>query len=576
MSALDNIEVTDINDHSWQLEKVVGEDGTGTCVLSRKNIEYTLPNFNVLSPDKNIRFHTIGRVSNEINLPNDVRDYWHNILSERPLTDNEVNVFFDEIRDAPANRAGSIQNEILMGQSSISSLVPPTKKYYQRLVGQYEGSISITEYANSSGKKMAQELTSWNSYDGFLFSLFMSSHSSLTSEITVEQLSGSEILKAYKYIEDQGDRISQLGAIEVGFRILPLHPDIEPIIINLIKQIRGDDPKLDTSNFRLLSALIILVDGELSRLKLFLSEPPFYRRLAAYAQAALIHRQIVNSGIELKAFCEWANNHRGVQFCMQTLVDMRIEPRWEPDLVAGSQIRAEFIGRILIAAKCYENNIKDTKIADFIYSNLPEGLISPHQFPYHYLPGPLEGSEESQNILPKEISEEIEKQLNNGEVEASSFIMLVNSALIFRIRPGQVDLVTNALKQSRYKLSNIDNKAQLRMILNGLATIAAVTRSRKLTDELRILVRVYRHDTEYALSIEEAINICLVASASCSEFSEWNKTVGEWLTELAFGELAEDEGKVFYMYLECLLHSVPELWVSCGRAEAALKAYNEI
>ena len=110
--------------------------------------------------------------------------------------------------------------------------------------------------------------------------------------------------------------------------------------------------------------------------------------------------------------------------------------------------------------------------------------------------------------------------------------------------------------------------------LNGLATVAAASRGQALADELRILVRRYRRDTEYALSIEEAIRICLVASASRADLNEWRDYVGDWLTELAFGDFQGNEGKAFYSHLQCLCHAVPELWVSCGKADAALTAFN--
>jgi hypothetical protein len=95
-----------------------------------------------------------------------------------------------------------------------------------------------------------------------------------------------------------------------------------------------------------------------------------------------------------------------------------------------------------------------------------------------------------------------------------------------------------------------------------------------LADELQILVRRYRHDAEYALSIQEVIRICLIAAASRSELSEWTKFVGDWLTELAFSDLNDDESQGFHSCLNCLCHAVPELWVSCARADAALRAFN--
>ena len=136
----------------------------------------------------------------------------------------------------------------------------------------------------------------------------------------------------------------------------------------------------------------------------------------------------------------------------------------------------------------------------------------------------------------------------------------------------KAELAITALKRANYHLRNIKDKSQLVSILGGLSTVAAVARSPALADELWILVRKYRRDATYELSIQEAIKICLVAAASRSELSEWTEFVGDWLTELAFGDLKDDEAQEFYLSLNWLCHVVPELWVSCGRADAALLA----
>jgi hypothetical protein len=128
--------------------------------------------------------------------------------------------------------------------------------------------------------------------------------------------------------------------------------------------------------------------------------------------------------------------------------------------------------------------------------------------------------EEPQTTLSKEITEEIQTQLGSEEIGPSSFIALVNSALIFRVSIDQAELAAKALKLASYRLANVEDKPQLLAVLNGLATVAAVTRSSALADELRILVRIYRRDTQYALSIEEATRICVVASASRADLKD--------------------------------------------------------
>ena len=197
---------------------------------------------------------------------------------------------------------------------------------------------------------------------GFLFSLLLSSHASLTSETLVDQLEDDDLIRAFDFLDKHGDRISQLGAIEVGLRILPSRPEIEPVLRRLVGHIRDDDVDRPMSGFKLLSALFLLVDGELSRTRIFAAEPPFYRRLASLSQAALIHRQLVNTAVDFDMFSEWAFGHRTAQFYLQSLADMRMEPRWTPALATAPQMKADFFGRIMIAANTYEQNITGTAL----------------------------------------------------------------------------------------------------------------------------------------------------------------------------------------------------------------------
>ena len=362
-----------------------------------------------------------------------------------------------------------------------------------------------------------------------------------------------------------------MGAIEVGLRVLPSRPEIEQALIRLIKQIRDDDIEREMSGFKLLSALFCLVDGQLSKTRLLSVEPPFYRRLAALSQAALIHRQLTSSTVDIDQFSEWAFSKRE-GFYIQSLADMRLEPRWDPNFAMASHIRADFFGRIIIVAKKYEQNIKDSQIYDLVLTNKDGSLQTFSDSLETWLPGPLDGALNTQNTLPSEVAEVIETQLSATEVGPLSFPALVNYALLYPIGADHAELAVKALQRSDYHLRDIKDKLQLVMILDGLAKVAAVSRSPLLADELRILVRRYRHDAEYALSIEEVIRICLVAAASRSGLNEWTEFVGDWLTELAFGDLKDDEVPVFYVQLTRLCHVVPELWVSCGRADAALSA----
>jgi hypothetical protein len=574
LSDASEVGVTDTDGREWKLKNESEEKELPTLMIFHNEQHLNLSDFGVLSPDKTIRLRSMDEAFSELNLPVNARNEWHNTLSERALDDNEVDAFHNDLSDTPVYISQSILNEFTKGKSRVFSLAPPSRRYFERLVGCYDGSTSILDYAAGSGRKLFDQLSAWQPYDGFLYSLFLSSHSALTAEISVEHLGSEELIRAFTFLEESGDRISQLGAVEVGLRVLPERPEIEPIIIRLIEQIRDDEKSESISGFKLLSALFLLVDEELSRARLFSIEPPFYRRLASLSQAALIHRQLLKSSIKTDPFYNWVFDHGGEQYYLQTFADMRLEPRWHPDFASAPQMKEDFFGRIMIAASLYEKNFSDGKLRDLVLGTDPRSLQSLGEFPRPYFPGPLEGAVNNQNNLSTDFLETIKAQLGAKEVGPSSFIALVNSALIFRVDSEQAELAARALKLGSYRLEKVEDKSQLLIILNGLASVAATARSTVLADELRILVRRYRQDAQYSLSIEEAMKICLVAAASRTDLNDWREFAGDWLTELAFGNLENDEGEQLRSHLHCLFNAVPELWINCGRADAALMAHN--
>lgn len=576
LSGIEKVVVSDTHDKKWGLKNIGKEGELPKLEMHSDTQRLILPDFIGLSPDVSIRLRYLDEMISNVNLPSDTQAEWRSVLLERALEDEEMDSFYRECRNTPVEKAKSIRGKITEGNISITvpSLVPASRRYYERLIGVICGSASINEYAISGAKNLFERLSSWRPYDGFLFSLLLSSHSAITAEISVDQLESKDIVCAFESVEIHGDVISQLGAIEVGLRVLEERPEIESVLIRLIKKLRDDDANAQNSGYNLISALFILVDGEFSRTRLFTKEPPFYRRLAALSQAALIYRQIINSNVASDQLCEWALSNFGGKFYIQSLADMRIEPCWSPDFASASQIKADFLGRIVIAAGRCEKNIKQGELYDLLFGTNPDSIPSLCEFPSSYYPGPLEGIEDTPKILPVEIAKMIETQLCSEEVTAKSFIALVNSAMIFRVGTDQAELAAKTLKLGSYRLTKIESRSQLLAILQGLATVAAITRSHALADELRILTRIYRRDPQYALSTEEIMMVCLVAAASHKDPKEWGTFIGDWLTELAFSDLEGNDGEVLHSPLQWLCHVAPDLWVFCGRAEAALVAYN--
>ena len=569
----DSAKVIDAEDRLWYLKNDESKGELPKLILFSDQQRLRLPDFSVFSEDASIRIRFLEESVADMNLPHNAQAKWRGILEKRALEDDEFDTFYNDICDTPVHVERNIKGEMAAGKSSISSLVPNSLKYYQRLVGVYDGSDSIRDYAVDAGRKVFEQLTKWRSYEGFLFSLLLSSHSALTAEIKTDNLDQENLEKAFEYLEKHGDMLSRLGAFEVGLRILPDRPEVEPFLLGLMQRIRDDDAGGRGSEFKLFSSLFVLVDGELARTRILADSPPFYRRLASLAQAALIHRELVQAGIDYDKFSNWAFNNRAEKFYMQSLTDMRIESRWSPYFAAADQMQADFLGRIVIAGNVMKENLVSGELLDTILGDGDQSIIKRYGFLRPFYSGPLEGTFDNLNALPEEFARIIEGQLNSDEIDVASFLPLVNIAMIFRISSDHAELAAKAVRLGKYRLANLESKAQLVSILNGLAMVAAVSRNPALADELRILIRCYRRDSQYAITVEEALRMSLLASASRADLTEWREFAGHCLSELAFGELEGNDGEILHSHLSALFHSVPELWVSGAMADAALQAW---
>ena len=574
LSGNSDLEVIDTEGETWRLSVESEENQLPNITLANNDYQVALLPHVMLSSDREERLHSVHKLADDFNLPVTARTMWRNTVSRRPLENNEVDEFFDDFSDTPIHISRSIGDEFKNGSVSVSSLVPHSRRYYNRLVGEYGESESIRDYAAGAGRQFFARLSSWQPSAGFLFSLLLSSHSSLTSEIKVEHLEGEDLVRAYDAICGTKDRISQLGAIEVGLRVLPDRLEIQPALVRLIRQIRDDDPDGSSSGFRLLSALFILVDGELSRTRLLSTHPPFYRRLASLSHAALICRHFEDSDEAADSFCKWAVSSRAGRHYLQSLADMRLEPRWYPNYSEAAQIKANFFGRIVIAASEYEKNIRGDELYDLI---LGEGIGSIHslcEVPRVYFPGPLEGTESSLYIMPPELSEAIKSQLGAEKVSLSSFTALLNSVPTFHPEVDKAEIVDKVRALEGVLFAEIQDKSQLLYVMLGLSSLAAVTRNHALADELRILARKCRQNAQYSFSVEEDLMVNLVAAASRENLNDWREFVGNCLTELAFGDLEDRDSEILHTHLRYLCDIVPELWASSSRADAALKAFS--
>ena len=451
------VTVCDEDAQEWHVSFDTNDQGIRCPKLTRENHTSYFPEGTLLLSDPSARERQFHSLADDAGLLGSYRERWLKILRERSLSNNEMGQIHRDLEDTPYRLMRGLREALRGGKIPSDLFVPENRRYYERLIGNLDDAESVLEHAGSGAQELITELIAWKPRSGFLLSLPLASQAAYSAVIPVANLSENVVREAYDALVSNGDMLSRLAAVEIGLPLLSERPWLADPICDLINIIRTEDPEAGDDGFSDLSRYFILADAEISRLGILRGAPCFYRRAASFAQATLIQRQFNAVSADLDGFRKWIDQHFCPQFYAQSLVDMRLAPRWYPDLISAVQIKQEFVGRILYAAEANKERLGDGRLAALLSPNTEheETLVSAAKFPHPFFFGPLEGNLPPPQGLPEDAKEIIEEQLSHPELTTKSFIAAVNLANIYAIKEELAVRIAKRLRSGKYHFQEI-------------------------------------------------------------------------------------------------------------------------
>jgi len=544
------------------------DTGARHVTLASDQRTIKLPAFWFLSPNAADRLGGFDAEANKRHLVDPEILEWRERLAKAPLEDDDVDELHEELQLNPGEISEAISSEIAAGKSHIRILVPPKPSYYERLVGPLKDSRDLPSFVDRTAKERLRNLLDWNHSEGLKLALLMCPQSLLSASIEAEQIPESIVIETFKWLEEYGDRFSQVAGIELGLRLLPRFPEIEPILHEMVANLLEDDPNDSVGRLTLSANLAVFTDGELARLGILRNAPPYYRRLAALAQASLIERELIAVDVDKAAIGDWSRDGRGQCFFLQSLIDLRTEPRWLPDFMSSEQLRYEFLGRISAAAVANCESIRSKEFQELLNGDTPNSVKAQLVVPFAFLPGPLESGYAPKVPVPQEF-DDLSNSLTAGEIDEGVLAPFVNSALIYRFEKEHAETIAASLRAAKYHVAIQADSDRIFSLLVGLATIASVTRSTELADEVRILARVMRRRPGVTLEPDSLMRIGMIAAAANADVDQWARRVGDWLTEVSVDPMDKDTALQMRSHVRRLCELEPHLWKTCAKADAA-------
>jgi hypothetical protein len=501
----------------------------------------------------------------------EIGERWDKIIDQRALSHRELGMLAEDVARTPAVVSSTIALQLRQPQLPIEALVPRSLEYYQRLVGRLEGQRNIVEYVEQVASGHICALLEWDKTEGLRAALLLGAHSMVLDVLAKERISPTAFSKLVQWAKT-ADPLTQTGVLELALKrsgdIAKCAPDVWELAESFCKVEQAEV----VDAFAILSGVFHMVDGELGKRRMMAAKPPFWRRLAAMAHAALITRCMLANGAVPAETLEGMGSIRLTEYQMQGIVDMRTEPRWQGDFASPYQLRNEFGGRVFAAASLNEETAIKLGVRDLLLGDTPGGLKSGINLMSARLPGPLEGNVDPIEQLPEEVIQKMRASLSDPTLSILSFALISNTSLFVRLPEDVLILAAAAVRRANYHLDPKGKPEWVEACLTNLATAAAVNRNLPLADEMFIILRSYRRLFRGELSLDAAIRVGLISCASRSDLNEWCKCVGALMNDLSFGELDRGEANAIYALISSLCDLVPELWVTCGQGIAAVEA----
>ena len=572
------VPLSDTSNVSWYVMASI-VDVKLTFFVEGKGKKYLLEDHSGLSDNYSVRTAWLERTLREVRLRDSLIQKWRNRMEVSPLGDDEFAELEFDIDITPVRFYRNLKNRFRMGSVNVTSLVPTNRKYFEQLIGKIPSSLNVTDYFEKEADILIEELQEWDSAQGLLFSFFLCSSGTISENIDIKCMDKGVLMDCYNTLTNSADPISEIGAIEVALANLDSHPElgvtVQKMTENILAQESGEGEGEGT-RYPLLSALIIMVDSEISRRRILERAPPFYRRQAAIAHASLIVRAISDLENECVPFTKWVESVRSNYiFFLQSLVDLRLEPRWLPDFVSSSQLRAEFVGRLRNSVNKNKVKIESESLQRLLIGG-DSKLAQSVEWPLWALPGPLEGSIVPTRPVPDSVLEDVALALEAEHLDSNTFTMLINSSLLLNVPSSSAELAAIALRRVKHSIDKVVDDDHIFGLVWGIAVVAAVTRSTPLANELRILTRIMRRRGRLSAEPIGELRIAMVSAAAHEDLEEWAKFAGEWITEIAFEVKSRNFAQQFLPSVRRLVLIEPALARHCTAADAALASFQPV
>ncbi|HEY6323737.1 MAG TPA: hypothetical protein VJA16_19525, partial [Thermoanaerobaculia bacterium] len=521
---------------------VILSDGVACLHLSHESRQpghLLLPALGLLSPDRQVRLQALAELQRQLGPTAPDLASLQQVATDRPLSDEELHQVFRAIETALPSRQARLRHLLSGGSASLDDLVPDSWPYFERFCGPDPGAADPRAYLASTLTDYRRGLLQADLRHGLQICLLGAVRDDLCPGEWLEPYGDDELWNALQACKPAADPLSLLAALDIA-----LHRQHDARFAAFAEQavaaLLADAYPLPGGDdfYQLFPFLVELTLQRLTFRESGMSRPPFWRRLCAWMEAALVTRLLPANPIDLAALTHAIENNLSPEGQCAKLVDLRREPLVHPGQLSPPFVRAELRGRLWLIARRHHAAGRTVPRME----GIDQALIHPDDQGAHllrFMPGPLDGHRQLDVAIPPELDERL-RHLPAADLPA---------AMAFYSRTWTLPAEHRDRLRALLAKPAIENLQLELSRLEYAALVAAADRDRPLADAVATAGLAVAPRLRQPTEVPKLFHTLVIAAAAHQDEPDCATWLGARLAELA-GRIPA--GSLSVVYWHCL------------------------
>lgn len=313
--------------------------------------ELIIREFSFLDPDREIRLVALNHAMGQCwpSLPS--ISHWQSLLDERPLTEIEFAKLISCINETPGHFLTAMESKWRSGgEMDAASFFPTSLAYYEALVGPTPKTLGVDYWINSVLVPHLKQRLDQSLSVGLKLVLALNIDPRLCpAELISRSISDDELIVVLRELAATRSPLALLGILEIAISRMCGNERFLELASDILECLVGDRSR-EIKNAQAWQLMPVIIKVGLKRLSIeeeLWCQPPYWRRLAAFAHAHFLVEILEAEAEDFDQFIGWMNGLERTEEFAAILLDIKKEPMWRVLDITPRSLKVLVVRRLM-------------------------------------------------------------------------------------------------------------------------------------------------------------------------------------------------------------------------------------